>query len=88
MYQSIIRDDEYNIVTLDHMTHHLQNSRWFKITYYHKGQAREVTRYGIWDSKCRAWQTKNKDYFAVFSRWFLFHVNMMSMWLLNEFGYI
>ena len=61
MYQSIIRDDEHNIVTLDHMTHHLQNSRWFKITYYHKGQAREVTRYGIWDSKCRAWQTKNKD---------------------------
>ena len=34
------------------------------------------------------WQTKNKDHFAVFSRWFLFHVNMMSMWLLNAFGYI
>ena len=40
---------------------HVEKTRWFKITYYHKGQAREVTRYGVWDDKCRAWQTKNND---------------------------
>jgi len=61
MHTSIITDDEQNEVTLEHMTNHLENSRWFKITYYHKAQAREVTRYGVWDSKCRAWQTKNND---------------------------
>ena len=40
---------------------HVEKTRWFKITYYHKGQGKEVTRYGNWDSKCRVWLTKNDD---------------------------
>ena len=61
MYESVIRDDFDNEVTLEYMTNHLENTRWFKITYYHKGQGKEVTRYGNWDSKCRVWLTKNDD---------------------------
>ena len=61
MFKTVIRDEEHNEVSVDYMHNYLGNTRWFKITYYHKGQAREVTRYGIWDSKCRAWQTKNND---------------------------
>jgi len=61
MFKTIIRDQEHNEVSVDYMHNYLGNTRWFKITYYHKGQAREVTRYGVWDSKCRAWQTKNND---------------------------
>ena len=61
MYESVIKDDFDNEVTLEYMTNHLENSRWFKITYYHKSQGKEVTRYGRWDSKCRAWRTKNND---------------------------
>ena len=61
MFKTVIRDEEHNEVSVDYMHNYLGNTRWFKITYYHKAQAREVTRYGIWDSKCRAWQTKNND---------------------------
>jgi len=61
MFKTIIRDQEHNEVSVDYMHNYLGNTRWFKITYYHKGQAREVTRYGVWDDKCRAWQTKNND---------------------------
>jgi len=61
MFKTIIRDQEHNEVSVDYMHNYLGNTRWFKITYYHKAQAREVTRYGIWDSKCRAWRTKNYD---------------------------
>ena len=61
MFKTVIRDEEHNEVSVDYMHNYLGNTRWFKITYYHKGQAREVTRYGIWDSKCRAWRTKNHD---------------------------
>jgi len=61
MFKTVIRDEEHNEVSVDYMHNYLGNTRWFKITYYHKAQAREVTRYGIWDSKCRAWRTKNDD---------------------------
>ena len=61
MFKTIIRDQEHNEISVDYMHNYLGNTRWFKITYYHKGQAREVTRYGVWDDKCRAWQTKNND---------------------------
>ena len=61
MFKTVIRDEEHNEVSVDYMHNYLGNTRWFKITYYHKSQAREVTRYGIWDSKCRAWRTKNYD---------------------------
>ena len=61
MFKTVIRDEEHNEISVDYMHNYLGNTRWFKITYYHKSQAREVTRYGIWDSKCRAWRTKNYD---------------------------
>ena len=40
---------------------HVEKTRWFKITYYHKGQGKEVTRYGRWDTNCKVWLTKNND---------------------------
>ena len=61
MFKSVITDNFNDEVTLEYMTDHLEKSRWFKITYYHKSQGKDVTRYGIWDSKCRAWRTKNDD---------------------------
>ena len=61
MFKTIIRDQEHNEVSVDYMHNYLGNTRWFKITYYHKGQGKEVTRYGNWDSKCRVWLTKNDD---------------------------
>ena len=36
----------------------LSESRWFKITYFHKGQGEEVTRYGKFTDQCKVWETK------------------------------
>jgi len=40
---------------------HVEKMSWFKIKFYHKGQGKEVTRYGNWDNNCRVWLTKNND---------------------------
>jgi len=47
--------------TINLIESQVAKTRWFKIKYYHKGQGKEVTRYGNWDDNCRVWLTKNND---------------------------
>ena len=60
-----------NFVNLEHnedldevmsiMRDTLSESRWFKITYFHKGLGEEVTRYGRFNDQCRVWETKKGE---------------------------
>ena len=60
-----------NFINLEHnedldevmsiMRDKLSESRWFKITYFHKGQGEEVTRYGRFNDQCKVWKTKKGE---------------------------
>ena len=50
-----------NEETIEVIEKTLENTRWFKIKFYHKGQGREVTRCGTWNDKCKVWITKGNE---------------------------
>ena len=67
-----------NFVNLEHnedldevmsiMRDTLSDSRWFKITYFHKGQGEEVTRYGRFNDQCKVWETKKGELAVIYEQ--------------------
>ena len=63
-----IGQDENLEDVISTMSDTLLNSRWFKITYFHKGLGEEVTRYGRFNDQCKVWETKKGELAVIYEQ--------------------